>query len=394
MLKWLFGIGLLACIWSAPAEAACSGGTCFVVPAGGSSATNTTWTLTSGGSSCACVPTTTDAVILDSLAGQLTISGSLSIGTLDASGTGGSGSPYTNTVTHTANTITINTAAANSFKLVPGMTWTSGTSNAVSITFANTSGSAHITSAGKNFAAIIMNGVGGTAVQDDDINITNATTAGTLTITNGVWDANGHITTTSLIASSGAATRSFILGSRLVVGGKIINTSTLINFTSTLTLNVASAGTIEIVPTVTAGVQGVAFVGGGLTYPAIVFDDNTTVPHNLNITGNNTYTSWTAGAGWDLTIPGSGTQTISGALALTGTAAHFTGLRSLGTNAPSTLAITGTCTGTFTVLFGDTFTTCVPAFTSSINLGGNTLNGGTITAPSIGAGGGGYIIGN
>ena len=212
--NWLLAaFALLACAWAAPASAACAGGTCFVVAAGGNSATNTTWTLTSNGATCSCTPGATDAVILDSAAGQLTISGSFSVGTLDATGTGGSGSPYTSTVTHTANTIQINTAAANSFKLVPGMGWTSGASNAVTITFANTSGSAHITSAGKNFAAIVLNGVGGTVVQDDDLNITNATSNGTLTITNGIWDANGHATTASNFVSTGAASRTFKLGS-------------------------------------------------------------------------------------------------------------------------------------------------------------------------------------
>lgn len=184
MRNWLFGaLALCACAlaWAMPAQAACAGGTCFVVAAGGNSGTNTTWTVTSGGTTCSCTPATTDAVILDSLAGNLTINAALSIGTLDASGTGGSGSPYTHTLAHNAFTLTINTGAANSLKFVAGMTYTPLNTSSL-VAFAHTSGTAEITSAGKVFAAMTINGAGGTTQMDDNLAV-NFSQNSALTVT-------------------------------------------------------------------------------------------------------------------------------------------------------------------------------------------------------------------
>ena len=227
-----------------------------------------------------------------------------------------------------------------------------------------------------------LNGVGGTVVQDDDLSVTAATSNGLFTLTNGTWDSNGHSLTATNFVSTGAAARTFILGSALKVGGKITSSTSVVNVTASLTLNVASAGTLEILSTTTA-IQAITFIGAGLTFPALVLDTNSN-PHNFNITGNNLWTSWTVGPGWNVTLPGSGTQTISGALTVNGTTASPSVIANVNNSAVSTLAVTGTCTGTHAILAGLTFTTCVPAFTQTASYGGMTLNGGTITAPTAG----------
>ncbi len=391
MLKWLLGIGLLACVWAAPAEAACAGGTCFVVAAGGNSSANTTWTLTSGGSACTCTPGTTDAVILDSLAGQLTLNASLSVGTFDASGTGGSGSPYTNTLTQASTTVlTINTAAANSLKFSSQMTYSPGVSTTTTVTFANTSGTAQITSNGKNFAGILVNGVGGTAQQLDDISIT-AQTGSALTVTNGVWDANGFAITAGIVASNNSNVRGLTLGGLVKIGGNVANAAAIwsVSTGGTFTFTKNSAN-IEVV-TPTSAIQGTTFTGAGLTYNSLTLD-NASFKTTLNITGANGFTNVTIGSGWLVFFPSATTNTLSGALTVTGTASSFSAIEALSSNAVATISAVGACTTVYTVIYGITGTgTCTWIGTNSISLG--TTSGWTITAPSFG-GGGGYIIGN
>ncbi len=389
MLKWLLGIGLLACIWSAPAEAACAGGTCFVVAAGGNSATNTTWTLTSGGSSCACLPTTTDAVILDSLAGNLTVNGALSIGTLDASGTGGSGSPYTGILADAASTITINTGAANSLKFSSQMTFTAGNSASSIVTFANTSGTAQITSNGKVFSVINMNGVGGTAQQLDDISINKQTAAntGTLVVTNGTWDANGFAITANAISITGSNARGFLMGGLVKIGGGIVTGTNVWNAaTTTLLTFTKNSANIEIISPTTA-IQTQNFAGGALTYNSLTVDNNSNATNvNLAMSGANGWANITIGSGWNFTPTAGLTQTLSGTFTVTGTS---TAPDLLYTSATETISAP-TCSLTWASVSGFTFTGgCAPTITNGFNFG--TTSGATFTSPS---GGGGYIIGN
>ncbi len=392
MLKWLLGIGLLACVWSAPAEAAC-GPPCFWKggTASGAVANTANWSLSSGGAACTCTPTTTDAVILDSAStSPMLINTALSVGTFDASGTGGSGSPYTGTITHsTGVSLTINTAATNSLMFSTQLTYTPATSTAV-VTFANTSGNAVITSNGKNFGGITVNGVGGTAQQADDLSIT-AVASGQLVVTNGVFDANGHATAAGIIQSTAANVRGLTLGSSVTIGGNVPSNTSIwnVNTSGTFTFT-KNAANIEIITPVSA-IQAWTFAGAGLTYNALTVDSNTTTSGTtLAITGSNTFSSVTVGAGWNLILAGGLTQTLSGNLAITGTSAKWSSILSGSTASTTAFAVTGTCTLVYTVLLGvaesGTACTAIPG----INLG--TTTGVTVTAPS--GGGGGYIIGN
>ncbi len=385
MLKWLLGIGLLACVWSAPALATC-GGTCFVVAAGGSASVNTTWATSSGGTTCTCLPAATDAIILDSLAGNLTLNTNTAVTSLDASGTGGSGSPYTGTLTHqNSTTLTINTAGTNALKFSSQMTYTPGSTTSALVTFTHTSGTATITSAGKNFNAITLNGVGGTVSQADNLSITNIQNA-ILTITNGTWTSNGFTLTAGLISSNNSNTRGFVMGTNTILGGNVAGNQTIWGFSTTTGLTF-TPGPIEVaVPS--AANSGWIFAGGGLTTYTTLTLDASTVRGGVSVTGNNTFTSLTIGSGWVLQFPATGTNTLSGTLTETGTSANWSGLASALTSI-STLTITGACTLTYTIVQNITFTNPCTA-TNSIAMGVDT--NATITAPSSGSGG--YIIGN
>ncbi len=391
MLKWLLGIGLLACVWSAPAEAAC-GPPCFVVAAGGNSASTSTWTTTSGGSTCTCTPTTTDAVILDSLAGQLTINGALSIGTLDASGTGGSGSPYTATLTHNGFTLTINTGAANSLKFSTQMGYTAAGTTSI-VLFAHTSGTAEITSSGKIFAAMTVNGAGGTTQMDDDLTI-NKVQSSILTVTSGTFTTNGHNLTTILLSSAGATTRTLTLTSSTVkIGGNAAAAGAVLNLTTTgMTLNV-SGSTIEVLPMSGQVAGGISFLGGGSTLAAVVFDANT-FPTGINIGGANTFTTWTIGGDWNVGLPSAVTTTLTGALTINGTAAAPVGLFDISPTTVTTISSAGTtCAATFTWI-AQVNTTGGCAFTAANSSGLGQNTGWTIAGPLGSGSGGGYIIGN
>lgn len=389
---------LLACLWwAAPAYAiACNsaGGTCFVVAAGGNSGTTTTWSNSSGGATCTCAPTTTSLVILDSLAGQLTINSNLSIGTLDASGTGGSGSPYTNTLTQASNaTLTINTAATNSLKFSTQMTYSPGTAAATQVIFANTSGTAQITSSGKIFTTIVMNGVGGTAQQLDDIIITNgvSVTTGALVVTNGIWDANTHKINATSIFASNSNVRSLILGDTVTLGGNIVANGTVwsVSTAGTFTFTKNSANIVVNVPS--PALQGVTFAGAGLTYNGLTLTANTGANVALTVTGGNTFSSITVGSGWNWAQTSATTTTLSasGTFTATGTQANRVLISSLSFGAVATIsAPAGTCASTWVILQGVTATGgCTFTATNSIDLGTNA--GWTITVPGRGPLGGG-----
>ena len=390
MRYWLLAaLALLACVWAAPVNAACAGGTCFVVPGGGNSNSTATWSTdaTSSHTTCTCVPTTTDNVILDSSSGQLTINAALSIGTLDASGTGGTGVPYDKTLTH-SNTfaLTINTAAANSLKFSTQMTYSPATGNTTKVIFANTSGTAVLTSSGKVFTAVEMNGVNGTVQLADNIDITHGTANSnpTLTITNGTFDANGKTITTGTVVSSGAATRVLILGGLVRIGGtSTSNGQSIWNVVSTLTFTKNSAN-ISVMPLAT-GVQSAIFAGAAFTYNSLITEASTT-PATLGITGNNGFSALTINSGWWINFAASATQTLSGLLTVTGTPTSFAGMTTATTNGTSTIsAAAGACASSYAVLYAITGTGgCTFTATNSLNMGGTV--GWTITGPTIGTG--------
>ncbi len=350
---------LTAAVWlSSPAEAAgCSAGngTCFVLAAGGNSGTNTTYSQSTNGASCACLPASTDTIILDSSSGQFTINTTLSVGSIlaDASGIGSNGS-YTGVLTHSANAVTINGASNGNGKVSfsSGMTY-SPTSTASSFLFAQ-SGTVTLTTAGKNFAAVSTTGTG-TTLQGDNLSVT-AFQNSPLTITTGTYNQGSFGSqSVTFVSTSAVNVRTIILGSFVKIGGNFTATSVLWNTSSTpgLTFTKNNAN-IEVVPS-TASVQEGDFRGGGLAFNALIVDAQTT-SSLLNITGANTFSSISVGSGWGLYIPASTVQAVSGNFTVNGTPSNPDLVSVNGVAAFGTLAVGGVCTVNYAAVVGVTGT--------------------------------------
>lgn len=375
-----------------PAFATCGSGsgTCFVVAGGGNSNSTSTWTATTGGSTCTCVPATSDAVILDSAAGQLTINAALTVASLDASGTGGSGSPYTNTLTHGAFTLTINTGVSNSLKFSAGMTYTPASTSAL-VTLTHTSGTANITSNGKKFFALTINGAGGTTRILDPL-LVNFGNNSILTIAAGIFDANGgaggpYEITANLFNSNNSNVRSVIFGGNVTIGGTATGSQNIWSMatTGTLTFTKNSANIIILPPSAPLILWN--FFSAGLTYNDITFNNNTSGT-TIALNSTPTFAHFNIGSGWVLQL--NGTITVSNAFTWTGTQAHPILIYTVGSSVSTLSVPSGTSTLTWGSLFGivgsggATFTA-----TNTFDFGNNA--GWAISAP--GGGGGGHIIG-
>ncbi len=378
-------LALAAAAWLSPASAVqCSvgGGTCFVVAAGGNSNSTSTWANTSNGSTCTCVPATTDNVVLDSAAGALSINAALSVGTFDASGTGpgGSGSPYTNTLTHAAGiTLTINTASGNSLRFPSQMTYSPGNATST-VSFANTTGTATLTSGGKNLAAVTINTGAGGVVQGDDLNVT-AIQNSTTTLTSGTFSSGSNGLTTAIFSSSNSNNRTLTLGTFLKVGGNVATAQSilLLSTTTGLVLNKNNAF-IEVAAPATA-ILGSDIRTGGMPMNALIVDANNSFNSQLGFVGNTSWTTWTIGAGWVIAPSSTVTNALSGAAVFNGTPSRpIIMIMGAPVGSASTLSASS-CTATYTSFSGVTVPTGCTAG-SGVNYGGNT--GVTITPPRFG----------
>jgi hypothetical protein len=250
----------------------------------------TKWAATSNGSGGETVPTSADDVFFDaSSTGTVTIAaGNTGAKSINCTG-------FTGTITGTA-AITV----AGSITLVSGMTYTH--TDTVTI-----SGTGTLTTAGKTFSGLTINGSGITVTLGDALNVS---TARSVTITQGTFDTANYNVTALQLVSSNSNTRTINLGSStvtLAASGASINFVTGTN----LTFN---AGTSQVnLPATSAGIFGTQ------TY------------YNVSFTGS-----------------GAGTRTINAAntfnnLTLT---ASSTGLSELSVSANQTINGTFTCAGT------------------------------------------------
>ena len=188
--------------------------------------------------------------------------------------------------------------------LVAGMTYTASTGT---WTFANTSGTATITSAAKTLGSITQSGAGGTVALGSSLNL-----GGTLTITAGTFNTANFAVTADTLSSSGSGVRTISLGSSTIT---LIDIFTPVNFTisTNLTFN---AGTSQINLT---GVDPL-FAGGGQTFYNVSFTGASATPGSM--TGANTFNNLTIALG---TVNGStpfefgANQIINGTLNCAGT---------------------------------------------------------------------------
>lgn len=382
-------LAFFLCLASQSAWAVCgvAAGTCFVVAAGGNSNATSTWSSTSGGSTCTCVPASSDAVILDSLAGQLTINAALTVASFDASGTGGSGSPYTNTLTHNSNiALTINTGVANSLQFSTQMTY-SPASNLTNITFTHTSGTAGLTTSGKILASVNINGIGGTTQLQDNLIATKSSTS-YLVVNGGTLDANGKTITVNGMQSPGSSTRAVILGGDVTIGDNNSGDAPW-SFTSTgLTFTKNSS---NIIITTTGG-RLHSFIGGGLTYNdlTITASSSSSTAPVIQFSGNNTFAHMIVGAGNTISLQNATTQTIQNAFTWVGTPAQPIVVYSTQQINGTLSVASGTSTLTWGTLSGIS-ASGGGTFTATNVLDGGFNSGWSISAPSVG--GGGHIIG-
>jgi hypothetical protein len=152
-----------------------------------------------------------------------------------------------------------------------------GTS-AVTTTFAATSGTQTITSAGLTLDfPVALSGAGGTVTLADTF---TSATFGSWTLNNGTFNANNQNIAISSFNSSNSNTRTIVMGSGTwtLTGTSPWNTAT----TTGLTFN-ANTSTIVITN------SGAFFSGGSLTYSTVNFTGTAT--GTVNFTGANTFTN-------------------------------------------------------------------------------------------------------
>ena len=271
----------------------------------------TKWATTSGGAGGAAVPTSADDVYFDAASGVVTVTVTATANCLNLTCTG-----FTGTITGSS---TLN--IYGNCTLVAGMTW----SHSGVVSFAASSGSYTITSAGKTFNANAQLGLAGagaaTWVLADAMSVT-----GTLTHNNGTFTTNNYAVTASSLSSSNSNTRTINLGSSTVT---LSGTGSVINFTNStnLTLN---AGTSSVVLT-GAGATIIPGIGASsVTFNNLAFTSTTASTHLINVGGVGVLTALVVN---DLSVAAPAaagvTQfafaqgcTINGTLSTTGTAGN------------------------------------------------------------------------
>ena len=396
-------LALLVCaVWASPALATCGsgGGTCFVVVAGGNSNATTTWSASSGGVTCTCTPASSDAVILDNLAGQLTINATLTIQSLDASGTSpGSGSPYTGTLTNNSHAITIN---GNLFKLTNLMTWTP-TASTASLTFADaTNEVVNITTGGHTLGAITLGSTGSSlSTYRFDDTFTQRTDS-VLTLTSGTLDdsTNNEAVTTAGFISNSTNTRTVNLGSGTwTIDGTASSSANQFDL-GTVSTGLTCTGTSSATILMSGANTNSFNAGGGCTFGAVTFSNNSpTALVTYTIAGAATFASlnFTPGS-LAIAFSTSTTTTINSAISWNGTTST-SGLRLGTSNTGSTIHVnngSGSNVISWALVQALSFTggtgtavNCSNCFDGS---GNNAWNGGGLTNPPT-SGGASHIIG-
>ena len=348
----------------------------------------TNWSNTvSGGPGGFGPPTTGDTAIFDGGSSQTcTVAAGVSLASLDCQG--GTGN-FAGTLTHNAFTITITGTGAGAFRLSSGMTYNVASLSSI-VLFNNTTtgGTANLTSAGKNFAAITINNTGSssTAVtqQQDNLSCT-AVANGIITVTAGVFDAaasgSNYTTTCNIFTMNNSNIRGFLHGGTLTVGGgALANAAVVFNLGGAGTLTYTKGTGNIVVNAGTNAVLGMAFAPpSGGTINNLTLNNST---NNYGITPSVSFTCGvlTMGTGWNWC---NNTTITCSSLAATGTPANPCGFTGPSGSTAIGLSSAGTCTLTWGILFG-----CLASgggtFTATNSLGLGLTTGWAITPPADG----------
>jgi hypothetical protein len=261
---------------------------------------NTNWSTSSGGANNASVPTSTDDVCFDSNSGtgNSVIAAVITVKSLDCSGTGGSGSPYTGTLTHNA----VNLDIENSLTLFSQMTYTIASASSTLNFLGSTSGQT-VTLGGQSTGSVIFNGTGAWTLGSS---LTGASINSIFTLTKGTFSTGNFAVTMGKLASTNSNTRSLSLGSSTLT---LSQTGTVWDLGTTTGLTF-SAGTSTIVFTSNSG-AGKTFNGGGLTYNNVTL--SIAGSGTFTFTGANTFNTLSIDRppGGGVIFPASTTQTVT-----------------------------------------------------------------------------------
>jgi hypothetical protein len=200
----------------------------------------TKWALTSGGAGGQAIPTSADDVFFDAASGAVTC-------TISTGNTGAKSITCTGFTGTLAGTATL--SVSGSITLSAGMTFTY--TGVVSLLATGT-----ITSAGKSFGGLTINGSGITVTLGDAATIA---ASGTTTLTQGTLTLNGFTLSTGIFSSSNTNTRSISFGSvnialtSTTAGAVVLEMATVNNFTVTgtggFTRNQVNSATVRFGPT-------------------------------------------------------------------------------------------------------------------------------------------------
>jgi hypothetical protein len=262
------------------------------------------WSNTSGGSaSLVYFPLAQDTILFETTypntGSTVTLNGPYNIGTIDMSA-------------RTSNTMTL--ATGTQTPTIYG-NWINGTGTTITgtgtLTFAGR-GSQTITSAGKTFPnPFTIDSPSGSVTLQDAFTLSRSV-AGVLTVTSGIFDANGYnVSLTSSLsgfASSTSNTRTIAVGTGTWT---IAGSGTSWNASTSTNLTVTGTGTISL-----TSISAKTFAGGGIqTYPTL----NQGGTGTLTVSGSNKFAGLTNTAIGRIQFTGGTTNqftsfTISGAL--------------------------------------------------------------------------------
>jgi hypothetical protein len=330
---------------------------------------NTNWAATDGGAGNQSVPTTTDDVFFTaSSPSPAVISAAITVRSVNFTG-------YTGTITHNASvTLTINTGSATSLLFSSGMTYTPAATTSL-ITFTHTSGTADITSNGKQLAGLTINGAGGTTRLLDDLSVDRAATNSTFTLTAGVFNANNFNVTATLFSSTNSNVRTITMGSGTWTLGAKATAGTSPWTTATTTNLTFNRNTANIVIASNGLVGNRTFASGSLTYNGLTIDSNSALG-TITFSGSPIFASLAVGAG--NSIINSSALTLQASPTWTGTPSMPIHLGSATPGSAVTITLTGG--GTMTIEWGSIRDNTISGASA---VGTNTINGGNTTGWSI-----------
>lgn len=401
LAKILAPFALFTFLFSAsPALAACGDGAsaCFWIGGGANANWNTTgnWSNTSGGASSGTTPATGDSICFDSAnSGNSTINATRSILSINTAGTctGGSGSAYTGTITHSAAvtlTVTGNDASANggtTFLLSSSSGWTASNATTSVVTFTATSGTSTFTAnssgANRNFGNVTFNGSGGTFKLGSTV---TGAAGSTLTLTAGTFDANSLDFSYGNFSSSNTNTRTV---TNAVGNWTLTSASATTIFDLTTTTNFTNISTafngVTLTPNgTTVGNRTLTF-GAAMTVGTINVGANTS-GGNVTISGPGsatlTITNFSATTPNWIVVAGASARayTFTNSVTLNGTANNPLGFTSNGAGSVFPV-ITGSFSGSRIAIGAFSFGTGTQSFTDCYNIGGVTSTGTFSCAP-------------